>query len=184
MKGRLSGTQTARKLKPPALNGGYLLRILACSRMLLRQLASSQVQSSGCEPSLAVAQWPEGYWHIVQFAVPVAGAPRFGDLAHVLDRIEPVRRQRRLAVGSAKTFDEHVLVRLNRPDEMDLDSARLASFVGGIAGQCRAVVSAKYSRRPVRLVHLSLCALAVNSTGTSPRRAATFHSMATHANTE
>lgn len=58
-----------------------------------------------------------------------------GDLAHVLDRVEQVRRQHLLAVGAVEPLDEGVLIRLARLDEADRDVFGLASLGEGVAGQ-------------------------------------------------
>jgi hypothetical protein len=87
------------------------------------------------EQLLAVARWWQAAQRVVRSDLVVSLEPLVGDLTHVLDRIEQVRRQHLLAVGAVEALDKGVLVGLTRLDEADLDALGLAPLGEGIAAQ-------------------------------------------------
>ena len=103
---------------------------------------------------LAVARWRQASQRIVRSDLVVSHQPLVGDLLHVGNGVEQVRRQHFLAERAVEAFDEGVLIGFAGLDEPDLDALGLAPLGEGVARQFGAVVSSNRQRRTMDLDEL------------------------------
>ena len=66
--------------------------------------------------------------------------PQFGNLTHLVERIEQMCIENLLAVGTVKPFDKRILVGLSGLDEPQLDLLLLAPLHEGDGGKLCAIV--------------------------------------------
>src|SRR5262245_48763766 len=118
------------------------------TRMLPRQVDTATRDSAGV--------WPrqEGQRrHLTEAVVGPLGVvelkPGLGDLGHVVEGVEEMRVERRLAIAAVEAFAEGILIRRSRLNVSNGDPVRRAPFHEGLRRELGAVVDAPPGRAAV-----------------------------------